>query len=230
MPIHTQRSTHAEIPLLAAQSAFAASGISIALLVVLHLVKPELDPSWRTVSEYAIGRHGWLMTACFIAQSLGCAALFIAIRSQARHWVGYIGLFFLLAAAVGPAMAAIFPSDLITTPPAEVSDTGRMHSIAGIIGIPSLPIAAILLSLHLTRQSGWSAKRSQVLVSALVAVLSLLIMLVTVAALMPKDGSFGPDFPIGWPNRLQMLAYCGWVMTFGWQAAELARNKKRADR
>ncbi len=216
-------STHAKIALLAAQLAFAASGISILLLVVLHFVKPELDPSWRTVSEYAIGRHGWLMTACFLAQSLGCAALLVAVRSEARSWVGYLGLFFLLAAAVGPAMAAIFPSDLITTTPAEVSDTGRMHSIAGMIGIPSLPIAAMLLSFHLTRQSGWSAKRNQILVSALVAVLSLAIMLATVAAFMPNDGSFGPDFPIGWPNRLQMLAYCGWVMILGWQAGKLAR-------
>lgn len=200
------------------------------LLVILHLVKPELDPSWRTVSEYAIGPYGWLMTACFLAQSLGGAALFVAIRSQARNWVGYIGLCFLLAAAVGPAMAAIFPSDLITTSPAEVSDTGRMHAIAGMIGIPSLPIAAMLISFHLIRQSAWSAKGSQILGSAIVALLSLVIMLATVAALMPKDGTFGPEFPIGWPNRLQMLAYCGWVITLGWHAANLGRERNQGDR
>ena len=220
----TVREVHEGIPLLAAQSAFAASGVSLVLLVVLHFVKPELDPSWRTVSEYAIGPHGWMMTGCFIAQSLGCIALFIAIRPQAQNWVGYLGLFFLLAAALGPALAAIFPTDLITTSPATTSDTGRMHTIAGIIGLPSLPVAALLLSFHLTRKSAWSAKRNQIWAAAIVVVLSLVIMLATVAALMPNDGTFGPEFPIGWPNRLQMLAYSGWVMALGWYAAKLARK------
>ena len=195
------------------------------LIAILHVVKPELDPSWRTVSEYAIGSSGWLMTACFLAQSLGCAALFIAIRPLTRNWIGHLGLLFLLAAAVGPAMAAIFPTDLITADPAQASSAGRMHVVAGIIGIPSLPIAALLLGFHLSRQTAWSGKRGYILESAFFPLLSLVIMLATVATLMPSDGSFGPEFPIGWPNRLQMFAYCALVMTLGWHAVRLALNK-----
>src|SRR4028119_1389398 len=29
--------------------------------------QPELDPPWRFLSEYALGRGGWLMTAAFVA-------------------------------------------------------------------------------------------------------------------------------------------------------------------
>ena len=36
-------------------------------------------------------------------------------------------------------------------------------------------------------------------------------------------GEFGPDVPVGWANRLEMLAYCVWLMTVAWQAVKLSR-------
>ena len=32
---------------------------TILLLAALHVLSPEFDPSWRTVSEYAFGHYGW---------------------------------------------------------------------------------------------------------------------------------------------------------------------------
>ena len=72
-------------------------------------IKPELDPSWHMVSEYTLGAHGWVMTLCFLSQSLGCAALVVAIRSQVHGWVRVLGLFFLLAATIGGAWQRSFP-------------------------------------------------------------------------------------------------------------------------
>jgi hypothetical protein len=37
--------------------AIAATAISALALLVLHIVSPEYQPSWRMVSEYANGRH-----------------------------------------------------------------------------------------------------------------------------------------------------------------------------
>lgn len=217
-------SNHLSIPLLAARVAFASSAVCLVLLAALHVIKPELDPSWRLVSEYAIGTHGWVMTLCFLAQSLGCAALFIAIRSQVRGWVGYLGLFLLLTAALAPAMAAVFPSDPITISPAEVSATGHMHVLSAMIGIPSLPIAAMLISFHLARQPAWSSKRGPILWSAVAALFAFVLMVAQRRVQLPQRGTFGPEVLIGWPNRFLILTYCGWVMTLGWQAAKLARS------
>ena len=50
-----------EITEVAAWVSLAAVAISGGVLLILHVVKAELDPSWRMVSEYAIGRSGWLM-------------------------------------------------------------------------------------------------------------------------------------------------------------------------
>ena len=44
---------------IAAVTALVAGGISVTLILILHFVEPEYDPSWRMISEYSLGRHGW---------------------------------------------------------------------------------------------------------------------------------------------------------------------------
>ena len=64
--------TLASIAPMVALGAIAASALA---LVTLHIVSPEFAPSWRMVSEYANGRHGWLLTAVFLTWALGSLAL-----------------------------------------------------------------------------------------------------------------------------------------------------------
>lgn len=38
-----------------------AAGLSVAFLgflLLLHILEPEFDPSWRMISEYELGRYG----------------------------------------------------------------------------------------------------------------------------------------------------------------------------
>ena len=60
----------------ASRLSFAAAVTFLVLLAALHLIKPELDPSWRMVSEYEIGRYGWVMMLVFLSLALSCVALF----------------------------------------------------------------------------------------------------------------------------------------------------------
>src|SRR3989304_3676603 len=91
----------AAIPLTAARLSFAAAAASLVLLAALHVISPEIDPSWRMVSEYALGNYGWVLALMFLTWALSCVALFLAIKSHIRTVGGKIGLGFLLAAAVG---------------------------------------------------------------------------------------------------------------------------------
>lgn len=43
----------------AARLASAAAISYQALLVLLIFLRPDLNPSWHTISEWAIGRYGW---------------------------------------------------------------------------------------------------------------------------------------------------------------------------
>ena len=45
-------------PRVPARAAFAFTVTFVLLLAALHVIKPEIDPSWRFISEYALGDHG----------------------------------------------------------------------------------------------------------------------------------------------------------------------------
>jgi len=211
------------ISLVAARLAVAGGTLCLVLLVLLHLLKPELDPSWRFVSEYATGQHGWVMGVGFLSLAIGCAAIFVTVRSQVRGAVGYLGLAFLLLATLGLTLAAFFPMDLITIDPAEATDAGRMHALASMLGVPSLPVAAMLISFNLGRQPGWSLARAPLQWSAVLMLLALVLMFATIGVLLPQNGGFGPAVVLGWPNRLLILAYCAWLIVVGSNAVALAR-------
>src|SRR5215208_230100 len=135
----------------AARLSLVTAATSLVVLVALHIVSPEFDPSWRMVSEYALGDYGWVLGLMFLCMAVSCLALLIAIKSQIRTIGGKIGLGFLLAAAVGLAMAAMFDMK------------HDLHGLAAMIGIPSLPIAAVFISRSLTRNQAWSFTRRSLL-------------------------------------------------------------------
>ncbi len=35
--------------------------LSLLCLQILHVVSPEFKPGWRMISEYALGKHKWLI-------------------------------------------------------------------------------------------------------------------------------------------------------------------------
>ena len=65
----------------------------------MHLIRPEYDPVAETVSQYAIGPYGYLMTAGFFSVGVGVVALAIGL-SRALPWAPRIGSALLLMATV----------------------------------------------------------------------------------------------------------------------------------
>jgi hypothetical protein len=192
----------------AARLSFAAAALSLVLLAALHVMSPEFDPSWRMVSEYALGDYGWALALMFLSMAFSSGALFFAITSHIRSIGGKIGLVFLLAAAVGLAMAAVFDWK------------HNLHGLASLIGVPSLAIAPMLISLSLIRNQSWFPARRSLLWTANLTWMSLVLMLATLfIGLSQSGGQFGPNVLVGWPNRLLMLAYGGWLMLAAWRAA-----------
>src|SRR5512145_1838716 len=85
----------------AARIAMAWTVAFYVLLALLHLLKPEIDPSWRFISEYAIGRYGWLMSLAFLLYSVAWLALFVAVRPWSHTRMGRLGLGLVLISALG---------------------------------------------------------------------------------------------------------------------------------
>jgi hypothetical protein len=91
---------------LLARAAIGASALALFALAALHILKPEIHPSRNMISQYALGRHGWVMALCFTAFGAASACLFAVLAAQVPSLLGQIGLALLLTAAIGLAMAA----------------------------------------------------------------------------------------------------------------------------
>ena len=114
----------------AAAAISAAAAITFAVLLgALHLIQPGLDPSWRFISEYALGRAGWLMNVAFVALATSLLGAAVALARPVRTWPGRVGLVLLLIAAAGMLLAALFPTDPITVPVEAQTTAGRLHSL-----------------------------------------------------------------------------------------------------
>ena len=209
----------------AARLSMAATLLFLVLLLALHIIEPQFAPSWRLVSEYATGSYGWVMTLAFLCMACACVILCIAMRPHIVTRAGKIGLGFLVATAVGLAMAAAFPIDPITAPPGAGTVHGMLHGIATIIGLPSLPIAALLLSRSLLRNPAWEKAKRGLLITAHATWVSLAVMIALLVVQLPHAGGFGPTVWVGWTNRLVMVVYSGWLLTAAWYALQTSKPR-----
>jgi len=195
----------------------AASFTFLVLLAALHFIKPEFDPSWRVISEYEIGDHGWMMRLAFFSLAVSCITLVLAIQSQVAGFWGKFGLGLLLLSAAGMVIAGIFTSDSMT---GSRTPTGQIHELAAMLD--SIPFAALLINLTLLRKNPtWSPARRALLWTAFLPLSGLVVFIGSVSVMFPSDGKFGPDVLIGWPNRFFIATHAIWLITVAWQALRL---------
>ncbi len=219
-----------KIEVAGALLAIAAAAVALLLLASLHVLSPEFDPSFRMVSEYALGHYGWVLSLMFLAWGISAWALAVALWSQVKTRAGKVGLWFLVIAGIGEAMASVFD---IT------HDIG--HSIAGVLGIGGFPIAALLLSVSLGRIQAWRGARSLLLWIANLSWISVVLLgatlvLMTVQFAQATGGHLPQHAPAqlpagvlgldGWADRLIILSNCLWVFVAAWQAMKLAGRKE----
>jgi hypothetical protein len=50
-----------------------------AALVVMHVIRPDYTVFYHMISDYAVGRFGWIMTTAFVSVGLGCLTLAIGL-------------------------------------------------------------------------------------------------------------------------------------------------------
>lgn len=210
------------ISLPAARLSLAGSIGFLVLVAALHFLKPDFDPSWRFVSEYAIGDFGWVMMIAFFFWAIGYVALFAAIRTQVPTIGGKIGVWLLLVIAAAIVLAGIFVADPVTATDAERTTHGALHGIGGMIGVPGTPVAALLISYSLARNPNWHSARGVLKLTAHLTWITFVILFGTLAiTLSQSNGIFGPSVIIGWPNRLLAAAFCAWLIATAWYAIKL---------
>ena len=194
-----------------------AGGLFVLLLVGLHVIEPEYDPTWRFVSEYALGRFGWMMSVAFGALAISLLGMMVAVARHVRTVAGYIGLVIIAVAGAGLLIAAVFVTDPITTASDAYSVSGRMHVLGA--SLDWSPIGMVLSGWALGRTAGWRRHRRALLLTAAVPV----VLTLAFTAALPHDGHYGPGVYAGLIGRLLLVSYLGWIVTVSRLVLRLGR-------
>jgi len=185
--------------------------ISILCLLTLHFVSNEFKPNFRMVSEYALGNHKWLLTIFFICWGLCSIASGLMLWNVvSTNWAKF-GVVLLFVTGLGAIMGGMF----------DVQH--KLHGLSFGIGVPFMPIGALLISYHLIKKADWQNHSTSLLISSHSIWISLVLMAATMFLLFSSLKStgivFGPDSPPlselpkgviginGWANRLLVLCY-----------------------
>lgn len=216
----------ATISITAARLAIAAILSYNILLVMLIFIRPDLDPSWHTISEWAIGPYGWVMSAAFLISAMSYAALFVMLMRQVHGTMGRIGMALLIICVIGAFGVGVFTTDPMPIRP-PLSTRGTLHVIFGTSQLMLLPFAALFINLSLARRNPtWARARRVLLWTAGLPLFGFLRFVLYSAIFVFPLGTqaYGPGVNIGWPPRFAFFTYTLWVITIAWQGMKCRRE------
>jgi hypothetical protein len=128
-------------------------GVTAFVVVVMafHGLRGDLNPAEHTVSEYSLGRYGWLMRAAFGTLGLGALATAVGLRFrfEPSAW-RQLGNLALAATAIGLFLDAGFNTDHLRV--RETFD-GTLHGDGMLIICLTLPAVAFTLGRDLVHSS-----------------------------------------------------------------------------
>jgi len=201
---------------LIAKLVIASGALSLLSLLALHFVSPEYQPAWRMISEYALGKHKWLITSFFYLWGVSSLFLSLLLWNVVTTGWGQVGVALLFLSAIGEIMGGLF----------DVQH--KWHGLAFGLGVPSLPIAALLIGYNLIGTESWRTFNKTIMISSYATWLSLIMMAVAMGVMFAGFKKAGivmdqhtpppekvPEGVIalgGYANRVLVLCYVGWLI------------------
>ena len=130
----------------------------VAALLLLHVLKPDYTVVDHMISDYAVGRFGWIMTTAFTSLAIGCLLLAIGmLREGPPSWLGRLGAVLLLVVFAGLVVTAIFPTDLEIAPS---TPTGDIHALSFFVNIVAILLSAVSFGLSYDGDEYWRRRRA----------------------------------------------------------------------
>lgn len=208
--------------LLTARLSMGLSAVFLGLLLILHFLEPEIDPSWRWISEFALGRVGWLMSVAFFFWGGAVLALLIAIWPSLHGVTGWISRGWLALISTALVGAGIFVTD--PTDSSESTWTGKLHGVCGAFVIFTFPLAGTLTAVSLAQSASWAQVQPLLTLAAVVPWAGLITFFASLMMWRQRIievGGLGPQVPVGWQNRFMVVTYHLWLLIVAWQVAAI---------
>jgi hypothetical protein len=128
---------------LSAGLGFAATGLCALLVGALHVLQAgRVDPVRRTISEYALGDHGWMFDAGVIGLAVGSVLVLLALVGAGLLGRSSTGAVALGVWAVTLLVVVAFEKANWSVGP---SVGGYIHRYASLAAFVALPAAALAL-------------------------------------------------------------------------------------
>ncbi len=173
----------------------------IAIIVVLHFLRTDLNPISRPTSEYAVGQYGFLMTPAFFGMSVASFSLVIGLnKGMSLQSKSRFGLILLGIWGVGVLVAMSFPIDPEGT---KSTITGMIHRINGPLVFLCLTTGTILVSRSFRRDENWQTLYPFALTLSLIMLITFIITGVNVFARLGFEGVF---------QRVFLIVFATWFI------------------
>lgn len=200
-----------------------SGAISVLSLFILHFTSPEFKPSWRMVSEYALGKFKWILTIFFFSWGVSSILLAIHLLDIVSGFWAFFGLALLLISGIGAICGGLF----------DVNH--KRHGLAFALGVPTLPIAALILTYHLIHAELIQPQNALILAhSTWISIVLMAISMMLMFSGFKKAGiTWDKDSPpptevpkgviavAGYANRLLVLCFIFWVMYIAYITIQL---------
>ena len=181
-------------------------------VVLMHVLRPDLEAAKHFLSEYALGPYSWVMTASFVAASAGCLCLSLGLRRSGLVTVlATCGQALFAIAGAGLLVSAICPMD---SPQGPSTTTGEIHDISFLVNVTSLFLAEVLTSFAFGVHPRWRAYRR----------IALALAAVVLACFVLQFATLRKGAPYGLANRAFAMSLMAWLLVTTIRLRALARR------
>jgi Protein of unknown function (DUF998) len=190
----------------------------LSLLTVLHVLEPEFNAG-HLISEYQLGRHGWMMSLAFCSLGIGAMLLAQVIRPHLSTRSGGLSPWGLWLIGVALFAAGLCP------PIAARPVVAYVRGLSGLVVILGSPIVFWLASGSLARTPAWSGTCRHLRWATALAWVGFLAFLGSTAVFGGRgagDSTLGLHPAISISNRLMIATYCLWFAVAAWGPARRA--------
>ncbi|MDP2710706.1 MAG: DUF998 domain-containing protein [Solirubrobacteraceae bacterium] len=194
----TRRTERSDVWARPAAAPLLAAGVGI--IIVLHALRPDVDPARHYISEYGNEAWSWMLSAALLLIAVGLLALAASLRDtrQTRPGPRLLQLSGLLLIVM-----AVFSTDRRGNHVEIATLAGKLHGIAALGVFALLVLAMMMLSSSSSRGEGWR-ERLRPSELALPAGLMALVPPLTVFAVAPEAH--------GLRQRVFLLVVFSWLL------------------
>lgn len=190
------------------RGAIGVAGVAyfVATFVVLHFVQWELNPAEHFISEYALGRFGWLVTLAFFVVGVGTLGLARGLhRSFEPGELVATPVALITISGISFIVLGVFKIDpLFEDGTTAYTPAGIAHLLAGLVLFLSLIIGAFILRGVFAGDARWWGLEEATLRFALGMFVAPVVMVAV------------PQQTVGLAQRAVVAIMVAWLAVLGW--------------